>query len=240
MGKEESIDWVRTRHLLKLGLFASLIALTGDMLLGWGRTDSGAAGLDVYFSRYLTVSDGRLFWSALLGVIGISAACLSYFAIYRLVDAKSHEYAHALRAGLLGMMLFGSGVHIACCGTVYFYKKLYAISPETASEVTLDFAFRFLLPITILFTIFFGIFIGMQIASFAKGKTPCPKWTWIFNSLFGVLCAAALKAIGNYPLTNALATGWINLGGIWMCSGLLAVTGRLSQGCMDRRKENAK
>lgn len=36
------IDWNRIRHLLKLGIFASLMVLTGDMLLGWGVNDPAA------------------------------------------------------------------------------------------------------------------------------------------------------------------------------------------------------
>ena len=36
---DSGLDWSRIRHLLKLGVFASLMVLAGDMLLGWGVTD---------------------------------------------------------------------------------------------------------------------------------------------------------------------------------------------------------
>ena len=51
-------DWERIAHLFKLGIAASLVALIGgDMLLGWGTVDESLAGMEQYFSRYLSVSE---------------------------------------------------------------------------------------------------------------------------------------------------------------------------------------
>ena len=36
MKDHQSLDWNRIRHLLKVGIFAALMVLAGDMLLGWG------------------------------------------------------------------------------------------------------------------------------------------------------------------------------------------------------------
>ena len=56
---------------------ASLAALIGgDMLLGWGTVDESLTGIEQYFSRYLSVSDTRIFWAALLGMIGITIETL--------------------------------------------------------------------------------------------------------------------------------------------------------------------
>ena len=56
---------------------ASLVALIGgDMLLGWGTVDESLTGIEQYFSRYLSVSDTRIFWAALLGMIGITIETL--------------------------------------------------------------------------------------------------------------------------------------------------------------------
>ena len=69
---EFGTDNKRIAHLFKLGIIASLIALIGgDMLFGWGTVDESLTGLQQYFSRYLTVSDARIFWAALIGMIGI-------------------------------------------------------------------------------------------------------------------------------------------------------------------------
>ncbi len=55
-------DWDRIAHLFKIGIFASLLALIGgDMVLGWGISDMSLTGMEQYFSRYLEVSDTRIF-----------------------------------------------------------------------------------------------------------------------------------------------------------------------------------
>ena len=93
--RHSSLDWPRIRHLLKLGVFASLMVLAGDMLLGWGVTDSEITEIPLLFTRYLTVSDGRIVASALLGLVGIPMECLCWFAIYRMIQPYSEKDAHA-------------------------------------------------------------------------------------------------------------------------------------------------
>ena len=85
----ETINWPRIQHLLKLGILASLMVLTGDMLLGWGVSDPSVTELPAMLTRYLSVSDGRIFASALLGLIGIPVECLCWFAIYRMIALAS-------------------------------------------------------------------------------------------------------------------------------------------------------
>ena len=41
------------------------------MILGWGTVDMSLDGIEQYFSRYTDVSDVRIFWSGLLGMIGL-------------------------------------------------------------------------------------------------------------------------------------------------------------------------
>ncbi|MCM1426972.1 MAG: hypothetical protein NC118_10230 [Eubacterium sp.] len=224
IGISSELDMPRVRHLMKIGLVAAIMVLTGDMLLGYGAADAEVSGIPVTFARYLTVSDRRIFWSAVLGMIGIPLECLCYFAIYRLIAYKSEKYAHTYRAGIFGCLIFGGcGVHVPCCAVVYFLKKMYEYSPNAALAMTMEFLAYFLAPATVLFLIFFFVLTVTQIRAFAKGLTPLPKWTWIFSVLFGLLAAVILK-IPNLPLTNALATGWISLGNLWMFGGLLLVT----------------
>ena len=56
-----SLDWPRIRHLLKLGVFASLAVLAGDMLLGWGVSDPSVTELPALrgISRYPTAGSSR-------------------------------------------------------------------------------------------------------------------------------------------------------------------------------------
>ncbi|MBQ3286552.1 MAG: hypothetical protein IJH45_01215 [Firmicutes bacterium] len=87
-------DWPRITHLLKLGVFASMLVLTGDMLLGWGVSDPAVTGLPAMLTRYLSVSDGRIIASALLGLVFIPVECLCWFAVWRMIRPYSEKEAH--------------------------------------------------------------------------------------------------------------------------------------------------
>ena len=226
IGISDQLDIPRIKHLMKLGILASIIALSADIVLGYGAASSAVSDIPATLARYLDVSDGRLIWSAVLGMIGIPLAALCWFAVYRLIAPQSEKYAHAYRVGIFGCLIFGGcGVHIPCCAAVYFMKKMYELDPDTAFDESLKFIFYFLLPAMILFLIFYVVLITVHIKAFAKGFTPLSKRAWIFNPLFGLLAAVVLK-LPNIPLTNALAAGWINLGNLWMFGGLLIMLNR--------------
>lgn len=223
IGISSKLDTDRIEHLFKIGIFAALMVLAGDMLLGFGVSEPGTTGLEANFSRYMSVSDRRIFWSATLGLIGIPSECLCYFGIYRLMAERSPKHAHAYRAGIFGALIFGTLVHVVCCAAAYFCKTVKAFSPDTAMDDTVRFAGYFLLPATVIFMIFFGILIGVQISAFAKEKTPLPKWCRVFTPLFGVLSTLIMKLTGDHAFTNAVATGWISVGNLWTFGGLLVM-----------------
>ena len=147
IGISSELDMPRIRHLMKIGLFAGVMVLAGDMLLGYGASDTAVSNIPATFARYLSVSDGRIFWSAVLGLIGIPLECLCYFAVYRLIIRGSEAYAHTYRAGIIGCLIFGGcGVHVPCCAAVYFMKKIYGCSSDTGFEMTAKFLAYFLVP----------------------------------------------------------------------------------------------
>ena len=226
----ERLDWPRIQHLLKLGILASLMVLMGDMLLGWGVSDPSATELPAMFTRYLSVSAGRIFASALLGLIGIPIECLCWFAVYRMIKSYSEKDAHAYRAGIIGCLAFGGcGVHVPCCMAVYLLKHFYADDPATAMQETLYFIGWFLLPATVIFLVFFLLAAIVQIRAFSSGHTPLPRRCWVFSVLFGFVFAVVMRTIGNYGLTNALATGWISIGNLGMMCGLLIASRKVSE-----------
>ncbi len=146
------LDWRRIIHLLKLGLFAGIMVLIGDMLLGWGVADPTANGIPMMLTRYLSIPDGRIFASALLGLIGIPLECLCWFAVYRMIRPYSDKDAHAYRAGIIGCLAFGGcGVHVPSCMAVYLLKHFYADAPATAPHQMLRWLDWFLLPATVIF-----------------------------------------------------------------------------------------
>ena len=221
MNEKQTFDWPRIQHLLKLGIFASLVVLAGDMLLGWGVADPSVTELPAMLSRYLAVSDGRIIASALFGLIGIPTECLCWFAIYRMIKPYSEKDAHAYRAGIIGCLAFGGcGVHVPCCMAVYLLKRLPA-------EEIIRWVGWFLIPATVIFMVFFLLAAIVQIRAFSRGYTPLPHWCWVLSVLFGLVWAVLMRLIGDYGLTNALATGWISIGNLWMMSGLLVMSGKV-------------
>lgn len=226
--KEKELDWPRICHLLKLGLFASLLVLTGDMLLGWGVSNPAVTELPAMFTRYLSVSDGRIFASAILGLIGIPVECLCWFAVYRMILPCSERDAHAYRAGILGCLAFGGcGVHVPCCMAAYLVKRFYAADPVTVVRETGRWIGWFLLPATVIFAVFFFLAAIVQWNAFRRGHTPLPRRCGMYSILFGLVWLVVMRLIGDYVLTNALATGWISVGNLWMMGGLLIETKRV-------------
>lgn len=220
--KYKNPDWDRIAHLFKIGIFASLLALIGgDMILGWGTVDMSLDGMEQYFSRYTDVSDVRIFWSGLLGMIGITLETMSLFGVYRIIASKSESYAHAYRAGLIGMLAFGAFCHVMCCVAIYHHNVLYRIDPSRAIEGTIMFAKYFLIPVTVIFFVFFLVMNIVQIMAFAKGQTPYPRWCWIFTMLTGLIDIAAMRLVGNRPWAYALSTGWLSFGSLVTFIGLL-------------------
>ena len=220
IGISRQLDWNRIRKLFIIGLVGGCMTFVGDWLLGYGVYDESLTGLEKKLSQYLTLSDSTLFWSAFLGLIGISLEGLCFFGIYRLIS--SEKYAHIFRSGVFGYMLFAAcGVHVPCLSTVFFYKHMMLENTDAAYELTLKFGCYFLLPAMILFLIFFFVMSAAQISAFAKGLTPYPKWCWVFSMPVGMAATMLLKFTGNHAVTNGLTAAWISIGNIWMFGGLL-------------------
>lgn len=232
IGIDSNLDWQRIGKLLRIGLFAGIMVLVGDMLLGWGVADEDLSGMERELSAYLTLSDTRIFWSSVLGLIGIPLEGLCYFGIYRLMAERSPKHAHAYRSGIIGYLIFGAcGVHVPCLASVFFYKYMYAANQEAALDAAMKFGAYFLLPGMILFIIFFFILCGVQMSAFVKGMTPYPRWCWIFSLPVGMLITMLFKVFGESELVNALTAGWISIGNIWMLGGLLLTIKRAKQNC---------
>lgn len=218
IGISNSLDVPRINKLLTIGLFASLLHFAGDMILGWGTEDETLTGIFRMLSAYISTPDGGIFASALLGLFGMVLEGLAFFGIYRMTAPYSQKYAHSLRTGILGYLMFGAcGFHVPTCALVYLTK--HGIS----EELIMRFAAYFVLPGFVLFWIFFLILNVAQIKAFAKGMTPCPKWGWIFSLPVGMLIAMLPSVLGNLPLVNALSCAWIAFGNVWMFGGLLVL-----------------
>ena len=222
IGIDNNLDLKRIRKLMYIGLFAALLTLVGDMLLGYGMSNPNLIGLEGYLSKYDNLSDTRIFLSAFFGLIGIPLDCLSYFSVYRLIACKDESLAHKYRSGIFGTLIFGAcGVHVPCLACVFVYKYFKQYLPDQALEISIKFGTYFLLPAMIIFMISFFYLQFIQIKAFISKKTPYPKWCFVFNIIVGMIIAIIPARIIETPITNAISAGWINVGIIWMYMGLL-------------------
>ena len=65
IGISRELDWPRIKKLLTIGLFASVLHLAGDLILGWGVEDDALEGVLQMLSVYTSTSDSGLFAAAL-------------------------------------------------------------------------------------------------------------------------------------------------------------------------------
>ena len=217
IGISQQLDWLRIRNLFRLGLFGALLTLIGDLILGWGVEDEALTGIVRMLSAYTGTSDGGIFAAALLGLFGITLEGLCYFGIYRLMAARSPEYAHRYRTGIFGYVIFGGcGFHIPVCAMVFLAKHGFE------AALLGKYIAYFVLPAFLLFWIFFLVLVVTQIQAFAKGLTPYPKWCWVFSLPVGMAAALLLNIFGNQAWVNAIFCAWISVGNLWMFGGLLA------------------
>lgn len=217
IGISQQLDWHRIRNLFRLGLFGALLTLIGDLILGWGVEDEKLTGIVRMLSAYTGTSDGGIFTAALLGLFGITLEGLCYFGIYRLMAARSPEYAHRYRAGIFGYVIFGGcGFHIPVCAMVFLAKHGFE------AALLGKYTAYFVLPAFLLFWIFFLVLEVTQIRAFAKGLTPYPKWCWVFSLPVGMAAALLLNIFGNQAWVNAIFCAWISVGNLWLFGGLLA------------------
>lgn len=222
IGIDGKLDWKRIKKLLSIGLFAGIITFASDWILGYGLADESLSGIGYMLSKYTGRSDSTLFWSGLLGLIGITLEGLCFFGIYRLMAEKSPKHAHLYRTGIIGYLVFGPcGVHVPCVAMVYVYNHILGVDAKVATNLIYRYVVYFLAPATILFFLFYVILCYAQISAFVKELTPYPKWCWIFCLPVGMVIAIFFKVLGNYAFVNAILTAWISVGNIWMFGGLL-------------------
>ena len=225
IGIASDLDWDRIRHLLKIGIFASILVLIGDMLMGWGSADPALTGTAGELSAYLEMSDTRIFWASILGFVGIPLEGLCYFAIYRVIAPYSQKLAHLYRSGIFGYIAFGGcGVHVPCLARIFFYKSMLSADPEAALPATETFTNFFLVPGTLVLLIFVLILSVSHILAFAKGLTPYPRWCWIFCLPMGMIATEVFTSFSHARLANAISNGWISVANLWMFVGLFLLS----------------
>ena len=227
----KEIDWGKVSFLLKIGILGALINLVGDTLVSWGVRNTSLIGIEGQVFHYLSVSDSRIFWSAILGLIGAPVSVCGHLGIYKLIKPYSKKYAKFIIVGLIGCFaLGGAGVHMSSLAALFFYKYMMVVSPSTALASSIKFVCYFSLPLYIAFFVFLFIEVYGHIRAIAGGFSPYPRWYWIFSMPVGGLIFNLFSVFGNYEIVNAIVVGALTLGNIWQLSGSLYL--------LDKAKEN--
>lgn len=181
MKLNENINWEEVSLLLKIGIVGAVIIFVGDFLMGWGVKEMSLDGIEREVSPYLMLSDNRMLWSSLLGLIGVPIACVGHFGIYKLLKPYSQKDAKLYAIGVLGFLAFGgAGVHVSSVTSAFFYKYMAAVSPETAIATSLKFASYFPLPLYIALIPCCVIMVYAHIRAVGGGFSPYPRWCWVF------------------------------------------------------------
>ena len=228
---KEEIDWGKVSLLLKIGIIGALINLAGDLLSGWSVRDTSLAGIEGLVSQYLTMPDKRIFWSAILGLLGAPVSVFGHFGIYTLIKPYSRQYAKLFGVGTLGLFaLGGAGVHMSSLASAFFYKYITAADPENALAASITFVCSFSLPLYIAFFVFWLIHTYAHIRAIAGAFSPYPRWCWMFSMPVGALLFSLVNVFGNYAIVNAIMVGALTLGNIWALGGSLLM--------LDKAKEN--
>ncbi|MGI6608560.1 MAG: DUF6796 family protein [Erysipelotrichaceae bacterium] len=227
---ERDVDWGIVILLLKIGIIGAFINLTGDMLAGWRVRDTSLGGIKGMIRQYITMSDKKMFWAAILGLIGAPVSVLGHLGIYKLLKLYSKKYARMFGVGMLGgLVLGGPGVHMSSLAAAFFYKYMIAAAPETAWAATVKFACYFSLPLYLPFFVFWVIEVYAYIRAVIGGFSPYPRWAWVFSMPVGGIVFSLVGIFGNYALVNAVAMGALTLGNIWMLSGNLFMLNKIKE-----------
>jgi hypothetical protein len=228
--EKQIINWDRVSLLMKIGIIGAFINFAGDMLVGWGVRDTSLSGIEGLVSQYLTMSDRRIFWSAILGFIGAPVSGCGHVCIYKLIKPYSGKYAKLFGVGSLGLVaLGGSGVHMSSLAAAFFYKYITAASPEIALASSIKFVCYFSLPLYIVFFVFWVMQTYAHIRAIAGGFSPYPRWCWVFSMPVGALLFSPINLFGNHALVNAIMVGVFTLGNIWTLGGSLLMLGKAKE-----------
>ncbi|NMD38725.1 MAG: hypothetical protein GYA87_08630 [Christensenellaceae bacterium] len=226
----QNINWERVSLLMKIGILGALINLAGDLLSGWGVRDTTIAGIEGLVSQYLTMPDGRMFWSAMLGLFGAPISVFGHLSIYKLIKPFSRKYAKLYGIGMVGCLaLGGSGVHMSSLASAFFYKYITLANPEHALAVSIKFVRYFSLPLYILFFIFWFIAVYAHIKAITGAFSPYPRRGWVFSMPVGALFFSLVNVFGNHAIVNAIMVGALTLGNIWMLGGHLLMLSKVKE-----------
>ena len=101
IGIDSQLDWTRIRKLLSIGLFAAILTLIGDMMIGWGIQDETKKGLVRMFSAYRHAENSTLFAAALLVYFWKACLTLEFIVLWQKGHRSKHITSERELSGIL-------------------------------------------------------------------------------------------------------------------------------------------
>ena len=226
IGIDDNLNRARIRKLLAIGLLGCILTGMGDFLLGYAVPAEVAPGLfDGILATAPNLSDAALFAGGLLGMFGLFIEGLAYFGVYRLMADAAPRYAHILRSGIFGYIwLAPIGCHMNVGTFNYFYKYLWQVSPDLASQALTPAYLAFCLPVFVLLALFWIPMMVVQWKAFAEGKTPYPTSAKWFTVLLGGAATLVVSLLLGFDtaLGGGVGTMFLSFGNALVFGGLLA------------------
>ena len=210
-----------------LGLIASLITFSGDMLLGYIQVENPEKSL-MNFSLTLPLS--RIMWGGFLGVIGIPLQSIGYWQIYKLMKEGSETLSKLYKVGIWGWLVMAAcGVHLNCAVVMLIYKQLYPTDATLAHNIATTFSNNVLVPCYYIFIVFFLLMNISQFIAFVREKTVYPRIAALFNMFIGIgIIHLIAYLLPDSAIKNGLNVSAISLGNTLMFIGLLLFKGQTS------------
>ena len=217
------IDWDRVALLLGIAIVGAVITISGDFLMGWATKDMGLKGIERELSQFHSVSDDRMFMSAIVGLIGVPMGIAGHFAIYNTLKPYSQKYAKLYVIGNFGFLTFGgAGVHVSSVGLAYFYKHMSMANPRAALVHSTKIAMYILVPLYV-------VVVYAQFMAVIRGRSPYPRSCLVFSMAVGTVMISLIGLAGNHAIVNALMVGAFSFGNIWTLSGHLILLPKAKQ-----------
>ena len=217
------MDRETAERYLKIGLFAAMLTLIGDCLIGAAKFPDGANMIEGYYAIALAMPAWRPILGGMIGFLGI---CLEFPGLMTICPLIREKMPRGGRFYQLAMYVYlavgGGAVHLPCGAFLWIYKAVTeAAGQEIGHAIALKYLLYFLMPAAAVFGVFFIGASAVQFIAFISGRTPFPKWYCVFNLLLAKAVFNSVRQLGNNALINGIGMSNMRLGAIVMFTALL-------------------
>lgn len=198
--------------MLLLGVIASLLAITGDVLIGYFEPLEVVAGYGIIREGYSTIALWRPVVSLVFAMIAFSLYLPAFWKIKNdLLEThprSAEMFWWSSLVGALGWPL----LHAAFCWPIYTYRILCdTVGIETAKKITVKIGYG-IFPFALFYVILSAVPFAVLFAVIVRGKTIYPRSIAFFTPLVVIVFIYLLfyVVLPLNAVTYAVAIGIIN------------------------------